>query len=42
MNDRMTAISELKKIVEDFVSERDWSHLIIQNLSMALAIEASE
>ena len=23
MNDRMTTISELKKIVEDFISERD-------------------
>ena len=43
MNDRSTTITELKKIVEDFVNERDWSQFHNpKNLSMALAIEASE
>ena len=43
MNDSNTTLAELKTIVEDFVSERDWSqfHNPI-NLSMALAIEASD
>ena len=43
MNDSNTTITELKKIVEDFVNERDWSQFHNpKNLSMALAIEASE
>ena len=43
MDDRITTITELKKIVEDFVKERDWSQFHNpKNLSMALAIEASE
>ena len=43
MDDRSTTITELKKIVEDFVNERDWSQFHNpKNLSMALAIEASE
>ena len=43
MNDRITTITELKKIVEDFVNERDWSQFHNpKNLSMALAIEAGE
>ena len=43
MNDSNTTITELKTIVEDFVSERDWSQFHNpKNLSMALAIEASE
>ena len=43
MNDKSTTITELKKIVEDFVKERDWSQFHNpKNLSMALAIEASE
>ena len=43
MNDRSTTITELKKIVEDFVNERDWSQFHNpKNLSMALAIEACE
>jgi len=43
MNDRSTTITELKKIVEDFVNERDWSQFHSpKNISMALAIEASE
>ena len=43
MNDRTTTIIELKKIVEDFVNERDWSQFHNpKNLSMALAIEAGE
>ena len=43
MNDSNTTIKELKKIVEDFVSERDWSQFHNpKNLSMALAIEAGE
>ena len=43
MNDSNTTITELKKIVEDFVKERDWSQFHNpKNLSMALAIEAGE
>ena len=43
MNDRITTITELKEIVEDFVNERDWSQFHNpKNLSMALAIEACE
>ena len=43
MNDSNTTIIELKKIVEDFVNERDWSQFHNpKNLSMALAIEAGE
>ena len=43
MNDRSTTIIELKKIVEDFVEERDWSQFHnAKNLSMALTIEAGE
>ena len=43
MNDRSTTITELKKIVEDFVEERDWSQFHnAKNLSMALTIEAGE
>ena len=43
MNDSNTTITELKKIVEDFVNERDWSQFHNpKNLSMALAIEAGE
>ena len=43
MDDRSTTITELKKIVEDFVNERDWAQFHNpKNLSMALAIEASE
>ena len=43
MNDSNTTITELKKIVEDFVNERDWSQFHNpKNLSIALAIEAGE
>ena len=43
MNDSNTTLAALKIIVEDFVSERDWSQFHNpKNLSMALAIEASE
>ena len=43
MNDGNTTLAELKTIVEDFVSERDWSQFHNpKNLSMALAIEAGE
>ena len=41
--DRETTLGELKELVEEFVSERDWSQFHTpKNLSMALAIEASE
>ena len=43
MDDINTTITELKKIVEDFIDERDWSQFHNpKNLSMALAIEAGE
>ena len=41
--DKETTLGELKELVEEFVSERDWSQFHTpKNLSMALAIEASE
>jgi NTP pyrophosphatase (non-canonical NTP hydrolase) len=41
--DSSTTIAELKKLVADFVSERDWSQFHSpKNVSMALAIEAAE
>ena len=41
--DKITTIHDLKTVVEDFVEERDWAQFHSpKNLSMALAIEASE
>ena len=41
--DNMTTVQDLKTVVEDFVEERDWTQFHSpKNLSMALAIEASE
>ena len=41
--DKITTIHDLKTLVEDFVEERDWAQFHSpKNLSMALAIEASE
>jgi len=41
--DDMTTVQDLKTAVEDFVQERDWAQFHSpKNLSMALAIEASE
>ena len=41
--DDMTTVQDLKTVVEDFVEERDWAQFHSpKNLSMALAIEASE
>ena len=41
--DNTTTIQDLKTVVEDFVEERDWAQFHSpKNLSMALAIEASE
>ena len=41
--DDLTTVQDLRTIVEDFVKERDWSQFHSpKNLSMALAIEASE
>ena len=43
MNDKKTTLYTLKDAVEHFVKERDWSQFHSpKNLSMALAIEASE
>ena len=43
MDDINTTIMDLKNFVEDFVHKRDWSQFHNpKNLSMALAIEASE
>ena len=42
-DDSHTTISSLRTMVEDFVSQRDWKQFHSpKNLSMALAIEASE
>lgn len=41
--DATTTVAELRKIVADFVAERDWSQFHSpKNVSMALAIEAAE
>jgi len=41
--DNTTTVQDLKTVVEDFVEERDWTQFHSpKNLSMALAIEASE
>jgi NTP pyrophosphatase (non-canonical NTP hydrolase) len=42
-SDANTTVAELKKLVADFVAERDWSQFHSpKNVSMALAIEAAE
>jgi NTP pyrophosphatase (non-canonical NTP hydrolase) len=41
--DTTTTVAELRKLVADFVAERDWSQFHSpKNVSMALAIEAAE
>ena len=43
MNDQETTVGELRKLVDDFVAERDWHQFHSpKNISMALAIETSE
>jgi len=43
MSDEKTTVAELRTLVGDFVEERDWRQFHApKNLSMALAIEASE
>ena len=43
MADNKMTISDLKKIVESFVDERDWKQFHSpKNLAMALSVEASE
>jgi dCTP diphosphatase len=42
-SDETTTVAELKKLIADFVAERDWSQFHSpKNVSMALAIEAAE
>ncbi len=42
-SDSDTTIAELRKLIADFVAERDWSQFHgRKNVSMALAIEAAE
>lgn len=42
-SDYSTTVAELRKLVADFVAERDWSQFHSpKNVSMALAIEAAE
>ena len=41
--DSTTTVADLRKLVADFVAERDWSQFHSpKNVSMALAIEAAE
>ena len=43
MDDSSTTLADLRKLVADFVDERDWNQFHSpKNLSMALAIEAAE
>ncbi len=42
-SDSTTTVAELRKLMADFVAERDWSQFHSpKNVSMALAIEAAE
>ncbi len=42
-NDSNTTVESLRKIVDDFVHERDWAQFHSpKNISMALAVEAAE
>src|SRR3954452_3419041 len=42
-SDYTTTVAELRKLIADFVAERDWSQFHSpKNVSMALAIEAAE
>ncbi|QDU58557.1 MazG-like family protein [Aeoliella mucimassa] len=42
-NDSNTSVAELKKLVDDFVGQRDWHQFHSpKNLAMALAVEAAE
>jgi NTP pyrophosphatase (non-canonical NTP hydrolase) len=42
-SDSTTTVADLRKLVADFVAERDWSQFHSpKNVSMALAIEAAE
>jgi NTP pyrophosphatase (non-canonical NTP hydrolase) len=41
--DSFTTVAELRKLIADFVAERDWSQFHSpKNVSMALSIEAAE
>ena len=43
MSDSTTTLAELKRLVEDFVDQRDWRRFHApKNLAMSLAIEAAE
>tara|TARA_Y100001970_G_C14102137_1_gene786064 strand:+ start:101 stop:451 length:351 start_codon:yes stop_codon:yes gene_type:complete len=43
MSDSVTTIDELKRLIESFVSERDWEKFHSpKNLAMSISIEASE
>ena len=43
MNDKVTTVAELRRLVEEFVARRDWHQFHTpKNLAMSLAIEAGE
>src|SRR5688500_855502 len=43
MNDLETRVADLRRLVDDFVTERDWHQFHTpKNLSLSLAIEAGE
>ncbi len=43
MNDAETTVSQLRRIVDRFVAERDWQQFHTpKNLAMSLAVEAAE
>lgn len=43
MKDRTTTVAELKSLVADFITQRDWQQFHDpKNLSMSIAIEAAE
>ena len=43
MSDAHTTVADLRRLIDEFVAERDWSHFHTpKNLAMALSIEAAE
>lgn len=43
MSDEKATVAELKRLIQEFVNERDWSQFHTpKNLSMSIAIEAAE
>jgi NTP pyrophosphatase (non-canonical NTP hydrolase) len=43
MNDKTTTVAELRRVIADFVAERDWNQFHdAKNLTQAMAVEVAE